>query len=141
MASHLLGIRFGASWHRVAKKPQRISAPIGPCAYDEQRQSGGICMKKDDNGSISRGKFLAAVPVLWRPCCCCDAASPERRRNRRLGSGDERGKTRTRPGSRIGGRTHGKVPHSAYRSSGNTRAPWRDRRSGDIGERDDHKRL
>ena len=50
-------------------------------------------MKKDDNGSISRGKFLAAVPVLWRPCRCCDAASPERRRNRQLGSGDERGKT------------------------------------------------
>ena len=49
-------------------------------------------MKKDDNGSIGRGKFLAAVPVLRRPYRCCDAASPGRKRNRRLGSGDERGK-------------------------------------------------
>jgi len=49
-------------------------------------------MKKDDNGSISRGKFLAAVPVLRRSYRCCDAASPGRKRNRRLGSGDERGK-------------------------------------------------
>src|SRR5437762_13536901 len=108
MASHLLGIRFGASSHRVAQK-SRNSAPVGPCAYDEHRPSGGICMKKDDSGSISRGKFLAAVPVLLRPYRCCDAASPERKWNRRLGSGDERGKTRMRAGARIGGRTHGKV--------------------------------
>src|SRR5437899_3835667 len=66
--------------------------PIGPCDYDEHRQSGGVCMKKDDNGRISRGKFHAAVPVLWHPYRCCDAASPGRKRNRRLGSGDERGK-------------------------------------------------
>ena len=131
-------------WCILAQSGQKVlernSAPIGPCAYDEHKQSGGVCMKKDDNGSISRGKFLAAVPVLRRPYRCCDAASPGRKRNRQLRLWRRTGKTHTRPGSRIGGRTHGKVPHSAYRSFGNTGAPWRDHRAGDIGERDEHKR-